>query len=439
MYKITKQNNTTMSLIEDIVARQILDSRGNPTVEVDVLLSNGIVGRAAVPSGASTGEFEAVELRDGDEDYFLGKSVIKAIENVNGPIADELVGYPVSLQTEIDQTLIDLDGTPNKAKLGANALLGVSMAVAKGAAQTMGLPLWRYLGGVNAKVLPLPMMNIINGGSHADNNVDPQEFMIMPAGAESFSHSIQMGAEIFHNLKKVLSSKGYNTSVGDEGGFAPDLKSNEEAIEVILTAIEKAGYTPGDEVLIALDPASSEFYNSEKKVYEFKWSDGSVRDADEMVEYWANWVEKYPIISIEDGMYEDDWKGWKTMTDALGDKVQLVGDDLFVTNTERLARGIKEGVANSILIKVNQIGTLTETLDAIEMAHKNGYTSVISHRSGETEDTTIADLAVATNAGQIKTGSMSRTDRIAKYNQLLRIEEELADSAIFLGGDVFGL
>ncbi|MEX0660533.1 MAG: phosphopyruvate hydratase [Balneolaceae bacterium] len=428
-----------MSLIEDIVARQILDSRGNPTVEVDVLLSNGIVGRAAVPSGASTGEFEAVELRDGDEDYFLGKSVIKAIENVNGPIADELVGFPVSLQTEIDQTLIDLDGTPNKAKLGANALLGVSMAVAKGAAQTVGLPLWRYLGGVNAKVLPLPMMNIINGGSHADNNVDPQEFMIMPTGAESFSHSIQMGAEIFHNLKKVLSSKGYNTSVGDEGGFAPDLKSNEEAIEVILTAIEKAGYTPGDEVLIALDPASSEFYNTEKKVYEFKWSDGSVRDADEMVEYWANWVEKYPIISIEDGMYEDDWKGWKTMTDALGDKVQLVGDDLFVTNTERLARGINEGVANSILIKVNQIGTLTETLDAIEMAHKNGYTSVISHRSGETEDTTIADLAVATNAGQIKTGSMSRTDRIAKYNQLIRIEEELADSAIFLGGDVFGL
>ncbi|MEX2456057.1 MAG: phosphopyruvate hydratase [Balneolaceae bacterium] len=428
-----------MSLIEDIVARQILDSRGNPTVEVDVLLSNGIVGRAAVPSGASTGEFEAVELRDGDEDYFLGKSVIKAIENVNGPIADELVGFPVSLQTEIDQTLIDLDGTPNKAKLGANALLGVSMAVAKGAAQTVGLPLWRYLGGVNAKVLPLPMMNIINGGSHADNNVDPQEFMIMPTGAESFSHSIQMGAEIFHNLKKVLSSKGYNTSVGDEGGFAPDLKSNEEAIEVILTAIEKAGYTPGDEVLIALDPASSEFYNTEKKVYEFKWSDGSVRNADEMVEYWANWVEKYPIISIEDGMYEDDWKGWKTMTDALGDKVQLVGDDLFVTNTERLARGINEGVANSILIKVNQIGTLTETLDAIEMAHKNGYTSVISHRSGETEDTTIADLAVATNAGQIKTGSMSRTDRIAKYNQLIRIEEELADSAIFLGGDVFGL
>lgn len=428
-----------MSLIEDIVARQILDSRGNPTVEVDVLLSNGIVGRAAVPSGASTGEFEAVELRDGDADYFLGKSVINAIENVNGPIADELVGFPVSLQTEIDQALIDLDGTPNKAKLGANALLGVSMAVAKGAAQTVGLPLWRYLGGVNAKVLPLPMMNIINGGSHADNNVDPQEFMIMPAGAESFSHSIQMGAEIFHNLKKVLSSKGYNTSVGDEGGFAPNLKSNEEAIEVILTAIEKAGYTPGDEVLIALDPASSEFYNTEKKVYEFKWSDGSVRDADEMVEYWANWVEKYPIISIEDGMYEDDWKGWKTMTDALGDKVQLVGDDLFVTNTERLARGIKEGVANSILIKVNQIGTMTETMDAIEMAHKNGYTSVISHRSGETEDTTIADLAVATNAGQIKTGSMSRTDRIAKYNQLLRIEEELADSAIFLGGDVFGL
>jgi len=426
-----------MSLIEDVSARQILDSRGNPTIEVDVILENGILGRAAVPSGASTGEFEAVELRDGNEEYYMGKSVQNAVKNVNELIADELLGYPAVMQTEIDQVLLDLDGTSNKSKLGANALLGVSMAVAKSAALSSGLPLWRYLGGVNAKVLPLPMMNIINGGSHADNNVDPQEFMIMPTGADTFSKAVQMGAEIFHNLKKVLSSKGYNTSVGDEGGFAPDLKSNEEAIEVILTAVEKAGYTPGDDVLIALDPASSEFYNTDKKVYEFKWSDGSVRNADEMVEYWANWVDKYPIISIEDGMYEDDWNGWKTLTDAIGDKVQLVGDDLFVTNTERLARGINEGIANSILIKVNQIGTLTETLDAIEMAHKNAYTAVISHRSGETEDTTIADLAVATNAGQIKTGSMSRTDRIAKYNQLLRIEEELGDAAVFLGRDIF--
>ena len=428
-----------MSLIEDIHARQILDSRGNPTVEVDVVLSNGAIGRAAVPSGASTGEHEAVELRDDDKSYYLGKSVKKAVENVNGEIAEELIGYPAYLQTEIDQMMIQLDGTPNKSKLGANAILGVSMAVAKAAAETTGLPLWRYLGGVNAKVLPLPMMNIINGGSHADNNVDPQEFMIMPAGADSYSKAVQMGAEIFHNLKKVLSSKGYSTAVGDEGGFAPDLKSNEEAVEVILKAIEKAGYTPGDDVLIALDPAASEFYNTETGIYEFKWSDGSKRDADAMVEYWTEWAEKYPIISIEDGMYEDDWDGWKTMTDALGDKVQLVGDDLFVTNTDRLAEGIKKGIGNSILIKVNQIGTLTETLDAIEMAHKNGYTAVISHRSGETEDTTIADIAVATNAGQIKTGSMSRTDRIAKYNQLFRIEEELGESALFLGRDVFGL
>lgn len=428
-----------MSLIEDIHARQILDSRGNPTVEVDVSLANGILGRAAVPSGASTGEYEAVELRDKDADYFLGKSVKQAVENVNDTIADELVGYPPYLQTEIDQIMLQLDGTPNKSKLGANAILGVSLAVAKAAAQLTGLPLWRYIGGVNAKVLPLPMMNIINGGSHADNNVDPQEFMIMPSGAENYSKAIQIGAEIFHNLKKVLSSKGYNTSVGDEGGFAPDLKSNEEAVEVILTAVEKAGYTPGDDVLIALDPASSEFYNKETGLYEFKWSDGSKRDSDEMVAYWADWAEKYPIISIEDGMDEDDWDGWKTLTEAIGKKVQLVGDDLFVTNTNRLADGINKGVANSILIKVNQIGTLTETLDAIEMAHKNGYTAVISHRSGETEDTTIADIAVATNAGQIKTGSMSRTDRIAKYNQLLRIEEELGDSAIFLGRDVFGL
>ncbi|MEX2462790.1 MAG: phosphopyruvate hydratase [Balneolaceae bacterium] len=428
-----------MSLIEDIHARQILDSRGNPTVEVDVTLSNGIVGRAAVPSGASTGEHEAVELRDGDASYFLGKSVLKAVENVNGVITDELIGFPVVLQTEIDHTMIQLDGTKNKSKLGANAILGVSMAVAKAAATSVGLPLWRYLGGVNAKVLPLPMMNIINGGSHADNNVDPQEFMIMPAGADSYSKAIQMGAEIFHNLKKVLSSKGYSTAVGDEGGFAPDLKSNEEAIEIILTAIEKAGYIPGEEVLLALDPAAAEFYNKETGIYEFKWSDGSKRNSDEMTEYWSNWVEKYPIISIEDGLDENDWDGWKVLTDALGHKIQLVGDDLFVTNTTRLADGIKKGIANSILIKVNQIGSLTETLDAIEMAHKNGYTAVISHRSGETEDATIADIAVATNAGQIKTGSMSRTDRIAKYNQLLRIEEELGDSALFLGRDVFGL
>ena len=428
-----------MGLIEDIHARQILDSRGNPTVEVDVTLSNGIVGRAAVPSGASTGEHEAVELRDGEENYYLGKSVLKAVENVNGVITDELIGIPVNLQTEIDQLMLQLDGTKNKSNLGANAILGVSMAVAKAAAISAGLPLWRYLGGVNAKVLPLPMMNIINGGSHADNNVDPQEFMIMPSGADSYSKAIQMGTEVFHNLKKVLSSKGYNTAVGDEGGFAPNLKSNEEAIEVILTAIEKAGYTPGDDILLALDPASAEFYDKETGIYEFKWSDGSKRNSDEMTEYWANWVEKYPIISIEDGLDENDWDGWKTLTTALGDKVQLVGDDLFVTNTTRLADGIKQGVANSILIKVNQIGTLTETLDAIEMAHKNGYTAVISHRSGETEDTTIADIAVATNAGQIKTGSMSRTDRIAKYNQLIRIEEELGESAIFLGRDVFGL
>lgn len=427
-----------MSLIEDIHARQILDSRGNPTIEVDVALTNGITGRAAVPSGASTGEHEAVELRDGDSSYYLGKSVKKAVENVNGILAEELIGYPAYLQTEIDQIMLQADGTPNKSKLGANAILGVSMAVAKAAAQATGLPLWRYLGGVNAKVLPLPMMNIINGGSHADNNVDLQEFMVMPAGAKSYSQAIQMGAEIFHNLKKVLASKNYNTSVGDEGGFAPNLRSNEEAVEVILAAIEKAGYTPGDDVLIALDPAASEFYNAEKGLYEFKWSDGSTKDADAMVEFWANWAEKYPLISIEDGMYEDDWDGWKTLTDALGDKIQLVGDDLFVTNTARLADGISKGVGNSILIKVNQIGTLTETLDAIEMAHKNDYTAVISHRSGETEDTTIADIAVATNAGQIKTGSMSRTDRIAKYNQLFRIEEELGSNAIFLGRDVFG-
>ncbi len=428
-----------MAIIEDIIARQIFDSRGNPTVEVDVILESGVMGRAAVPSGASTGELEAVELRDNDESRYMGKGVTQAVENVNTVIGEELIGMNVFNQIELDQTMIDLDGTENKSKLGANAILGVSLAAADAASNALELPFWRYVGGVNAKVLPLPMMNIINGGSHADNNVDLQEFMIMPAGAGNFSEAIRMGGEIFHNLKKVLSSKGYATSVGDEGGFAPNLKSNEEAVEVILQAIEKAGYTAGDDILIALDPAASEFYNAETGLYEFRWSDGSKKTSEEMVEYWKDWVKKYPIISIEDGMDETDWEGWALLTDAIGDEVQLVGDDLFVTNTEILARGIEKGVANSILIKVNQIGSLTETLDAIEMAHKNGYTAVISHRSGETEDTTIADLAVATNAGQIKTGSMSRTDRIAKYNQLLRIEEQLGAQGLFLGRDVFGL
>jgi enolase len=427
-----------MAIIEDIIARQIFDSRGNPTVEVDVVTDSGLVGRAAVPSGASTGEFEAAELRDNEASY-MGKGVTKAVEHVNDEIAGELVGYDVFNQVEIDNYMIALDGTPNKSRLGANAILGVSMAVADAASQSLNMPLWRYLGGVNAKVLPLPMMNIINGGSHADNNVDLQEFMIMPVGAETFSDALRIGSEVFHNLKKVLKDKGYNTAVGDEGGFAPNLKSNEEAIEVILRAVEKAGYKPGDDVVLALDPASSEFYNAKTGLYEFRWSDGSKRDADAMVEFWADWVSRFPIVSIEDGMYENDWDGWLKLTDAIGDRIQLVGDDLFVTNTERLARGINEGVANSILIKVNQIGTLTETLDAIEMAHKAGYTAVISHRSGETEDTTIADLAVATNAGQIKTGSMSRTDRIAKYNQLLRIEEQLGDQAMFFGREQFGL
>lgn len=428
-----------MSLIDEIIGRQIIDSRGNPTVEVDVVLEDGVMGRAAVPSGASTGEHEAVELRDSDSDDYLGKGVTEAVNNVNTVINDELEGFEIFNQVEIDNTLLEIDGTENKGNLGANAILGVSLAVADAAANALNIPLWRYIGGVNAKMLPLPMMNIINGGSHADNNVDLQEFMIMPNGAESFSQAVRMGSEIFHNLKNVLSSKNYNTAVGDEGGFAPDLDSNEEAVEVILQAIEKAGYVPEEEVVIALDPATAEFYNADKEVYEFRWSDGSERTSEEMVEFWSSWVDQYPIVSIEDALDENDWDGWKKLTDAIGDRVQLVGDDLFVTNTERLARGIQQGVANSILIKVNQIGTLTETLDAIEMAHKNGYTAVISHRSGETEDTTIADLAVATNSGQIKTGSMSRTDRIAKYNQLLRIEEQLGDNAIFMGGDVFGL
>ena len=428
-----------MSLIEAVLARQILDSRGNPTLEAEVLTEDGLVGRAAVPSGASTGEYEAVELRDGDKTAFMGKGVLKAVNHVNTTIQEALIGQSVFEQTSIDELLLDLDGTENKANLGANAILGVSMAVCKAAANTTGLPLWRYMGGVNAKTLPVPMMNIINGGSHADNNMDLQEFMIVPVGAEQFSDALRMGAEIFHTLKKVLSEKGLNTSVGDEGGFAPNLKSNEEAVEVILQAIEKAGFKPQDDVLLALDPASSEFYNTETGLYEFKWSDGSKRSSDEMVDYWSEWIDKYPIISIEDGMQEDDWDGWMTLTDTLGERVQLVGDDLFVTNTDRLARGIEEGVGNSILIKVNQIGTITETLDAIELAHKNAFTTVISHRSGETEDTTIADLAVAVNSGQIKTGSLSRTDRMAKYNQLLRIEEQLGDRAVYLGADVFGL
>ena len=422
-----------MLLIEDIIAREILDSRGNPTIEVDVILEDGTYGRAAIPSGASTGTQEAVELRDNDPKRFLGKGVQKAVKNVNEIIADNLVGFDPFDQVKIDNMLIELDGTENKSNLGANAILGVSLAVAKAAANALGMPLYRYIGGTNAKVIPVPMMNIINGGKHADNNVDFQEFMIMPVGAPKFSEALRMGAEVFHNLKSVLKKKGYNTSVGDEGGFAPNLKSNEEAIEVILEAIEKAGYKPGEDVAVVLDPAASEFYDETKKKYVFKKSDGSELTSEEMVNYWKNWVEKYPIISLEDGMSELDWDGWKLLTDELGKKIQLVGDDIFVTNPEILSKGIEKGIANSILIKLNQIGTLTETLDTIELAKKAGYTSVISHRSGETEDTTIADLAVATNVGMIKTGSTSRTDRIAKYNQLLRIEEELDTTAVFLG------
>jgi len=420
-----------MSMISDVAAREILDSRGNPTIEVEVFLDDGSFGRAAVPSGASTGEFEAVELRDGDKSRYLGKGVTKAVENVNEEIGPQVIGLDATNQAHLDSALIELDGTENKGKLGANAILGVSLATAKAAADFCGLPLYQYIGGVNAKVLPVPMMNILNGGSHAANNVDLQEFMVMPTGAGSFSEALRMGAEIFHNLKKVLHAKGYSTGVGDEGGFAPDLKSNEEAVEVILEAIEKAGYKVGEQVHLAIDPAASEFYENGK--YVFKKSDGSVKSSEDMVRYWADWMDKYPIISLEDGLAEDDWEGWKLLTAELGRKVQLVGDDLFVTNTKRLARGIETGCANSILIKLNQIGTLTETLDAIQMAKQAGYTCVISHRSGETEDSTIADLAVATNAGQIKSGSASRTDRICKYNQLLRIEEELGDSAIFWG------
>ena len=424
-----------MSFIEDIVARQILDSRGNPTVEVEVVTTTGVVGRAAVPSGASTGEHEAVELRDGG-DVFMGKGVYKAVENVNGEIADELVGYSVLEQVHIDEVLIDLDGTPNKGRLGANAILGVSLAVAKAGAAAVGLPLYRYLGGAGARTLPVPMMNILNGGSHADNTVDMQEFMVMPVGAESFSEGLRMGVEVFHHLKGVLKKKGLSTAVGDEGGFAPDLGSNEEAIEVVLEAIEKAGYRAGEDLAIALDPAVSEMYRDGAYVF-WKSDPGTRRSAEDMVRYWERWVDEYPIISIEDAMDENDWAGWKMLHDAVGDRVQLVGDDLFVTNTERLQRGIDEGSANSILIKLNQIGTLTETLGAIELAHKHGFTAIASHRSGETEDTTIADLAVATGCGQIKTGSASRTDRTAKYNQLLRIEEQLNETAYYPGRSAF--
>jgi len=412
-------------------ARQILDSRGNPTVEAEVLLADGGIGRAAVPSGASTGEHEAVELRDGDIECYLGKGVLKAVENVNGEIANALANMDASDQRALDQKMIELDGTPTKGRLGANAILGVSMAAARASAASFGLPLYRYLGGAGANLLPCPMMNILNGGAHADNNVDFQEFMVMAVGAESFSEALRWGVEIFHTLKGVLKKRGYNTAVGDEGGFAPSVKSNVEAIDVVLEAIQQAGYEPGDEVAIALDPAASEFYQDGK--YIFQKSDKSVKSSEEMVRFWAKWVRDYPIVSLEDGLAEDDWEGWQMLTKEIGSKIQLVGDDLFVTNTERLQEGIDRGVANSILIKVNQIGTVSETLDAIDLARRNGYTSVISHRSGETEDTFIADLAVATGVGQIKTGSASRTDRIAKYNQLLRIEEELCGSARFLG------
>ena len=424
--------NTSIAVVH---AREILDSRGNPTVEAEVSLSDGSVGRAAVPSGASTGEHEAVELRDGDPHRYLGKGVLQAVENVNVPIAQALAGMDATAQREIDATMLSLDGTPNKSKLGANAILAVSMAVARASASSLHVPLYRYLGGVNANILPLPMMNILNGGAHADSNVDFQEFMAMPVGAESFSQALQWGAEVFHTLKSVLKKRGYNTAVGDEGGFAPSLKANVEAIELILEAIGQAGFSPGRDIALALDPAASEFFDKDKGKYVFKKSDKSVKSPQDMVRFWSEWVRQYPIVSIEDGLAEDDWEGWRALTDELGDKIQLVGDDLFVTNTERLSRGIEEGVANSILIKVNQIGTVTETLEAIDMARGDGYTAVISHRSGETEDTFIADLAVGTGAGQIKTGSASRTDRIAKYNQLLRIEEELGDGARFLGID----
>ena len=420
-----------MTVIVEVHGREVLDSRGNPTVEAEVFLSSGVVGRAIVPSGASTGEHEAVELRDGDKGRYLGKGVLKAVENINTEIADAVEELDASDQRGLDQAMIELDGTENKGRLGANAILAVSMAAARAVANTYEVPLYRYLGGVNASVLPVPMMNILNGGAHADNNVDFQEFMVMPVGAPSFSEALRWGVEVFHTLKGVLKKRGYNTSVGDEGGFAPSLKSNVEAIELVVEAIQAAGYKPGEQVAIALDPAASEFYQDGK--YVFKKSDKSAKTSEEMVKYFADWVNKYPIVSLEDGFAEDDWKGWKLFTDEVGSKIQLVADDIFVTNPKILSKGIQEGIGNSILIKLNQIGTVTETLDCVELARRNGYTSVISHRSGETEDAFIADLAVATGAGQIKTGSASRTDRIAKYNQLLRIEEELGDASRFFG------
>src|SRR5215813_1659531 len=419
--------------IASVHAREILDSRGNPTIEAEVTLGDGTIGRAAVPSGASTGEHEAVELRDGDKKRYSGKGVLQAVQNVNEAISEAIGAEDATAQRVIDNLMLELDGTPNKAKLGANAILAVSMACARAAANALGMPLYRYLGGTSANLLPTPMMNILNGGAHADSNVDFQEFMAMPVGASSFSEALRWGAEIFHTLKSVLKKRGYNTAVGDEGGFAPSLKANVEAIELILEAMQQAGFRAGEDVAIALDPAASEFFDKERGKYVFKKSDKSVKSSQDMVRFWADWARQYPIVSLEDGLAEDDWEGWRLLTDELGDKIQLVGDDLFVTNTERLSRGIDEGIANSILIKVNQIGTVTETLDAIDLARRNSYTAVISHRSGETEDTFIADLAVATGVGQIKTGSASRTDRVAKYNQLLRIEEELGDSARFLG------
>ncbi|MFB9865229.1 phosphopyruvate hydratase [Rufibacter immobilis] len=422
-----------MSLIEDIKARQIFDSRGNPTVEVDVITQNGIVGRAAVPSGASTGKHEAVELRDDDKSKYMGKGVLQAVQNVNTVIADELVGFSVFEQSLLDKIMIEIDGTPNKAKLGANAILGVSLAAAKAAAKEAGQSLYRYVGGVNANTLPVPMMNILNGGSHADNSIDFQEFMVMPVGAPSFSEALRWGSEVFHHLKNVLKKKGMSTNVGDEGGFAPNIGSNQEAIEVVLQAIEAAGYRPGEDFMIAMDAAASEFYDASTGHYHFKKSTGDKLTSSEMVGFWTEWANKYPIISIEDGMDEDDWTGWKQLTDSIGNKTQLVGDDLFVTNVTRLQQGIDQQVANAILIKVNQIGTLTETINAINLGRINGYKSIMSHRSGETEDNTIADLAVALNTGQIKTGSASRSDRMAKYNQLLRIEEELGEVAYFPG------
>ena len=422
-----------MTIITDVHAREILDSRGNPTVEVEVELSSGFTGRAAVPSGASTGEHEAVELRDGDNGRYLGKGVLKAVANVNEIISGSIIDMDALQQIEIDRILIALDGTPNKSKLGANAMLGVSLACAKAVAETIEMPLYRYLGGVGACELPVPMMNIMNGGSHADSNVDMQEFMVMPAGAKNFREALRMGTEVFHTLKSVLKTKGYSTSVGDEGGFAPSCKSNEEPLELIISAIEKAGFKPGKDIYIALDPASSEFYDAKKRKYVFSKSDGRELDSSQMVDFYEKWIKSYPIISLEDGLAENDWEGWKLLTDRLGKKVQLVGDDLFVTNTELIKKGIKEGIANSVLIKLNQIGTLTETIEAINMAQKAGYTAVVSHRSGETEDTTISDLVVGLNTGQIKTGSASRTDRLAKYNQLLRIEESMGRMASFKG------